>query len=73
VKGDIGPPGYDGIGETGPPGQDVCFICSLRFQIFLNFLFLRVYPAKGYVNMRLEWKDKIEVERNYATPKFYWN
>lgn len=25
-KGDIGPPGLNGMGETGPPGQDVRFL-----------------------------------------------
>jgi hypothetical protein len=24
VKGDAGPIGHSGVGETGPPGQDVC-------------------------------------------------
>jgi hypothetical protein len=38
AKGDMGPIGHNGIGETGPPGQDVCFIRLLMFHIFLNFL-----------------------------------
>ncbi len=39
AKGDMGPAGHNGIGETGPPGQDVCYIHSLIFHTFLNFLF----------------------------------
>lgn len=31
LKGEMGPPGLSGIGETGPPGQDVC-ISSLLFD-----------------------------------------
>lgn len=39
VKGDIGPAGHNGIGETGPPGQDVCSTDSLIFHTCLRLLF----------------------------------
>jgi len=39
-KGDMGPPGLDGIGETGPPGLDVCVdsIYQLKFYFYLFLL-----------------------------------
>lgn len=38
AKGDMGPAGHNGIGETGPPGQDVCSMHSFVFHTYLYFL-----------------------------------
>ena len=40
-KGDIGPAGHNGIGETGPPGHDVCLTYPLTLHPFLSLGFTR--------------------------------
>jgi hypothetical protein len=53
LKGDIGPAGHNGIGETGPPGQDVCCIRLLIFHTFPSFFLSRVYLVRRYVYIYL--------------------
>lgn len=47
AKGDMGPAGHNGVGETGPPGQDVCLIYSLIFHTWLRFSSLGFTRRKG--------------------------